>query len=184
MYNRIFINLKAIYRGERNYYSQIQKYRWNPLPQGQVKNKWQSCKQNLDPRVLPTCRLISALQNPSPQWQQTSGLITNCLICSDLFTVPPPSLSLQHASTFICHTHYGVWSPRLQICKSLHTPPSICSYLSHVLLHQFGSNYSDEAGISPVSNSTGTKCFACARGPKQQYSFGRLNSKVNKSFRL
>lgn len=107
----------------------------------------------------------------------------HCLSCSDLSDSSCPRAPA--ASKYI-HPPPPLWCqvPTRGICKSLHTPSSSCSYLSHVFLHQLRSNHSDEAGISPVSHSTGTQGFACARWPKQKHSFGRLNSKVHKSFRL
>lgn len=146
---------------------------------GPSKNKWQSWEQNPNPRVIPNHRLNAALQNPSHRQQNNSGLITDRPVCSDLFDSSSPTC----ASTFIHRAHYGVWSPPLEICTSLHSI-NICSHLSHVLLHQLRSNHPDEAGIGPVRNSAGTERFACTRWPKQKYSFGRLNPKVNKPFRL
>lgn len=58
------------------------------------------------------------------------------------------------------------------------------AYLSHILLHQLRANDADEAGVCAVGHSPGTQRLACAWGAEKQDAFGRLNTQVDKSFRL
>lgn len=58
------------------------------------------------------------------------------------------------------------------------------THLSHILLHQLGANDSDEAGVCPVSHSTGAQGLSCARWPEQQHAFWRLDTQIDKPLRL